>query len=141
MALSFFTYLLSFFLLERFGLDSAGGVTVGIFAFTWACLIVATTKEMLGTRNQVQSLSLSLLFSFITVSLLLLPLIHPTGDMPSLVTRCNPSHCLFSSLITASLLLSRHQVVQPLSLSILSFDLRLYTSPWTCLLPSPDHSQ
>ena len=55
---------------------------------------------------QVQSLALSLLFSYnipyprvtsyTPISL--------TGDLPSLITRCNHSHCPFSPLITASLL-------------------------------------
>jgi len=51
--------------------------------------------------HQVQSLSFPRFFSY----LLLSPLIHPTGNLPSLVTRCNHSHCYFSSLISSSLLL------------------------------------
>ena len=38
-----------------------------------------------ASSNQVQSLSLSLLFSYNRFS----PRIHPTGDLPFLVTRCN----------------------------------------------------
>ena len=45
-AVSFFIYLVSFFLLERFQLKFAGAVTVGIFSFTWTCLIVLTTKVL-----------------------------------------------------------------------------------------------
>ena len=48
------------------------------------------------------SLSLSLLFLF--QYNLFSSLINLTGDLPSLVTRCNHSHCPFSSLITSSLL-------------------------------------
>ena len=46
MAFSFFIYLRAFFILERFELQNAGGVTVGVFAVTWAGLIVLTNKEM-----------------------------------------------------------------------------------------------
>ena len=49
--------------------------------------------------DQVQSLSVSLLFSYNLVS----TRIHPTGNLPS---RVNHSHCPFSSLIFSSLLLS-----------------------------------
>ena len=53
-AVSFFIYLLSFFLLERFELDFAGTVTVGIFSVTWACLIIATTFELLGMQRKIR---------------------------------------------------------------------------------------
>ena len=51
--MSFVTYLMSFFLLERFGLNYAGGVTVSVFAFTWSCLIVMTTREMQTIRSKI----------------------------------------------------------------------------------------
>ena len=53
-ALSFFIYLVSFFLLERFQLKFAGGVTVGIFSITWTCLIALTSKVMNRIRFGLQ---------------------------------------------------------------------------------------
>ena len=44
-------------------------------------------------------------FTLIAPSLLLWPLMHhPTGDLPSRITRCINSHCPFSSLTTSYLL-------------------------------------
>ena len=38
---------------------------------------------------------------------------HPTGDLPSLVTRCNHSHCPFSYNIFSPLLLYTYQIISP----------------------------
>ena len=56
----------------------------------------------------MQSLIFSLLFKPVICSYYT----YPTGDLPSLVTRCNHSHCPFSSLITSSF--SCYQVGQEL---------------------------
>ena len=45
---------MAFFLLERFELDYAGGVTVGVFSVTWIGLIQLTNMEM---KNISRSLS------------------------------------------------------------------------------------
>ena len=66
-----------------------------------------------------------IVYSFINTSL-----IHPTGFLPSLVTRCNPFHCLFCYNLSSSYTPTTHcrlaffcHQVQLLSLSLITSSL------------------
>ena len=89
---------LSTMLIEARGEETLGSGNLGSYQ------IRSNTHAISFTRGciKVQSLSLSI---FVSYNNLFSPLKHPTGDLPSPITRCNRSHCPVSSLITDALLL------------------------------------
>ena len=85
-------------------LQHGGTSTIIVYSLISSSLLLYTYQTPLATCVLLPPGAITLTVPSLITASLLVHTYHPTGDLPSLVTRCLHSHCLFSSNLFSPLI-------------------------------------